>query len=185
MTEIVFKTLRTSRTALWTSLKWLCFSIGFWADTHFLDRSFRSAALHSIRFVTYRFVSIPYFHSETDKWFKDEHGFSLWHAKAMNFRVTRMGVILPQASLSRPAVTVTDSWMPCCCSCTSDPPKLCRRASPTAGHWFSSQNLQLDSGPRYMICATLFWTLRESNNTRPCENRTRFKRATKSDTATA
>ena len=41
------------------------------------------------------------------------------------------------------------------------------------------------SGPRYMIRGTLFCTLRESENTRTCENCTRFvqKRATKSDTS--
>ena len=33
----------------------------------------------------------------------------------------------------------------------------------------------LGSGPRYMICVTLFCTLRESENTRTCENCTRFK----------
>ena len=33
--------------------------------------------------------------------------------------------------------------------------------------------LALGSGPRYMICVTLFCTLRESQNTRPCENSTR------------
>ena len=31
------------------------------------------------------------------------------------------------------------------------------------------------SGPRYMMCVTLFCTLRESENTRACENCTRFK----------
>ena len=52
----------------------------------------------------------------------------------------------------------------------------------------------LGSGPRYMICVTLFCTLRESKNLRPFENRVRFShgrrffgsrsvqtRATKSD----
>ena len=33
--------------------------------------------------------------------------------------------------------------------------------------------LALGSGPRYMICVTFFCTLRESQNTRPCENSTR------------
>ena len=32
----------------------------------------------------------------------------------------------------------------------------------------------LGSGPRYMICVTLFCTLSESENTRTCENYTRF-----------
>ena len=35
----------------------------------------------------------------------------------------------------------------------------------------------LGSGPRYMICVTLFCTLRESENTRTCENCTRNTRA--------
>ena len=48
----------------------------------------------------------------------------------------------------------------------------------------------LGSGPRYMIWITLFCTLRQSKNLRPCENRVRFshgrnvqKRVTKSDTS--
>ena len=32
----------------------------------------------------------------------------------------------------------------------------------------------IGSGPKYMICVTLFCTLRESENTQTCENRTRF-----------
>ena len=51
--------------------------------------------------------------------------------------------------------------------------------------------LALGSGPRYMICVTLFCTLRESENTWTCENRKRFacdsrkvqNSATKSDTS--
>ena len=34
----------------------------------------------------------------------------------------------------------------------------------------------LGSGPRYMICVTLFCTLSESENTRTCENRTHFRK---------
>ena len=37
---------------------------------------------------------------------------------------------------------------------------------------------ELGSGPRYMNCVTHFSMLRESNNTLPCENRTRNSRMT-------
>ena len=37
---------------------------------------------------------------------------------------------------------------------------------------------KLGSGPRYMICVTLFCTMRVSKNTRTCENSTLFKEHT-------
>ena len=57
--------------------------------------------------------------------------------------------------------------------------------------WYFLCRCKLGSGPRYMICVTLFCTLRESENTRTCQNCTRLfsgsrnvqKRATKSHTS--
>ena len=40
---------------------------------------------------------------------------------------------------------------------------------------FCNKHWKIGSDPRYMICVTLFCTLRESENTQTCENCTRFK----------
>ena len=62
--------------------------------------------------------------------------------------------------------------------------------------WDQYLSSAIGSGPRYMICVSLFSTLRESKNLLPCENHVQFlhgcrffdshneqKRATKSDTS--
>ena len=59
--------------------------------------------------------------------------------------IARVVALFPQASWSLPAATAADSEHALC---------LC----------------SLGSGPRYMICVTLFCTMRESENTWTCEN---------------
>ena len=94
-----------------------------------------------------------------------------------------------------PDTLLAIDWSRCRLSCWSRPrrvPMAQRRLVQAEPSW----RVPVGSGLRYMICVTLFCTLRESENTRTCENRVRFshvrvfsdsrnvqKRATKFDTS--
>ena len=63
--------------------------------------------------------------------------------------------------------------------------RVCLGPSAGATRGTEERAFPLGSGPRYMICVTLFCTLRESENTRTCENCTRNTRACENCTRNA